>query len=87
MFHVDNMAVVAILNKKTSKSARVLNILRRIVYWTLIGNCHITAVYIESSKNVLADALSRRQVQKFRQLSPQSDPFPTQVPLEFLRVF
>jgi hypothetical protein len=87
LFHVDNMAVVAILNKKTSKSARVLNILRRIVYWTLIGNCHITAVYIESSKNVLADALSRRQVQKFRQLSPQSDPFPTQVPLEFLRVF
>ena len=77
------MAVVAILNKKTSKSARALHILRRIVYWTLIGNCHIKAVYIESSKNVLADA-SRRQFQKFRQLAPQADPFPTQVLLEFL---
>jgi hypothetical protein len=36
LFHVDNMAVVAILNKKTSKSARALSILRHIVYWTLI---------------------------------------------------
>ena len=80
------MAVVAILNKKTSKSARALNILRRIVYWTLIGNCHIKADYIESSKNVLADA-SRRQFQKFRQRAPQADPFPTQVPLEFLVFF
>ena len=87
LFHVDNMAVVAILNKKTSKSARALSILRRIVYWTLIGNCHIKAVYIESSKNFLADALSRRQFQKFRQLAPQADPFPTQVPLEFLSFF
>jgi hypothetical protein len=29
LFHVDNMAVVAILNKKTSKSARALSILAK----------------------------------------------------------
>jgi hypothetical protein len=70
--------------RKHKKSARALNILRRIVYWTLIGNCHIKADYIESSKNVLVDALSRRQFQKFRHFAPQADPFPTQVPLELL---
>lgn len=48
LFHVDNIAVVTILNTKALQSACALNILRRIVYWTLIGNCHIKAVYIES---------------------------------------
>lgn len=84
LFHVDNMAVVKILNSRSSKSRRVLNILRRIVFWTLVGNLHIKAVYIRSSKNSLADAISRRQFQTFRQLAPHADPNPTAVPLEFL---
>ena len=83
IFYIDNLAVVSILNSKTSKSARVMVLLRFIVYWSLVGNLNFKAVHISSSKNVLADCLSRGKFQKFRELLPSADPVPTTVPLEF----
>ena len=35
VFHCDNLAVVTILNSKTSKSERVMSLARPIVLWTL----------------------------------------------------
>ena len=82
-FQVDNMAVVFILNSKTSKSERVLKLLRFIVYQTLAKNFHIKCSHISGKVNIVADALSRGNFQKFRQLAPHADKAPTEVPLQF----
>jgi hypothetical protein len=41
------------------------------------------AFHILSANNCVADALSRGQFQKFKELAPQADTFPTAVPMEF----
>jgi hypothetical protein len=82
-FHVANMAVVCILNSRTSKSERVLKLLRFIVYQTLINNCNIKSSHIGSKNNLIADALSRGNFQKFRELAPNADKYPVEVPLQF----
>jgi hypothetical protein len=87
LFHVDNMAVVSILNYMSTKSDRVLKVMRFIVYRSLIGNFHLKAKYINTAFNSIADALSRlsrAQFQKFKELAPHADSSPTMVPYEFL---
>ena len=83
LFHSDNSAVVTILNKKSTKSERVMSILRLIVYCSLIGNFQFKAVHIFSKYNSVADALSRANFQKFRCLAPLADHSPTPIPVEF----
>ena len=63
------MAVVSILNSKTSTSARVMVLLRLIFYWSLVGYLHFKAVHISSVNNAKADSLSRGQFQKLRELA------------------
>jgi hypothetical protein len=48
LFHIDNLAVVSILTSMSTKSDRVLKVLRFIVYRSLIGNFHLKAKYINS---------------------------------------
>ena len=83
LFHIDNLAVVNILNKKSSKSERVMSILRLIVYCSLIGNFQFKAVHILSKDNAIADALSRANFQKFRRLAPLANDHPHPIPVEF----
>ena len=78
------MAVVSILNSMSTKSDRVLKVLRFIVYRSLIGNFHLKAKYINTAFNSIADTLSRAQFQKFKELAPHADSSPTMVPYEFL---
>ena len=68
----------------STKSDRVLKVLRFIVYRSLIGNFHLKAKYINTAFNSIADALSRAQFQKFKELAPHADSSPTMVPYEFL---
>jgi hypothetical protein len=86
-FHVDNLAVVTVLNSKSSKSPRVMNLLRFIVYRSMMGHFHMKAFHISSSNNCVADALSRGQFQKFKELPPEADTFPTAVPMEIWSLF
>lgn len=86
-FHVDNLAVVTVLNSKSSKSPRVMNLLRFIVYRSMMGHFHMKAFHISSANNCVADALSRGQFQNFKELAPEADTFPTAVPMEFWSLF
>ena len=45
------------------------------------------AFHISSANNCVADALSRDQFQKFKELAPEADTFPTAVPMEFWSLF
>lgn len=59
IIHSDNQAAVAIINKGTTANARIMYELRTLFWLSAHYNFHITAVYIEGTRNKLADAISR----------------------------
>lgn len=80
LFHIDNQAVVSILNKKTSRDPSIMFLLRRLVLLTLTYNILLKAEHISGSVNSIADAISRCQWQKFRKLAPDADLLPSKIP-------
>ncbi|MBV2113440.1 MAG: hypothetical protein KUF82_21005 [Candidatus Thiodiazotropha sp. (ex Ctena orbiculata)] len=87
LFRVDNLAVVHIVNSMTSKSDRVMAILRAFTLQCLHLNIAVRAQHISSSSNQVADSLSRFQFQKFRSLVPDAEPLPTPVPNHLWNIF
>ena len=62
LFHCDNIAVVSIVNNQTSKDKLIMKLVRPLVLLLLQFNINFKAVHIAGVKNVLADAISRYQV-------------------------
>ena len=79
-FHTDNLAVTHIINNQTSKNPAVMVLVRKLVTACMIHNILFRAEYVPGLLNDTADALSRLQFQKARQLAPWLDPTPTPVP-------
>ena len=86
VFNSDNQSVVQILNSKTSKSTRVMSLVRHIVYWSLLGNFHIKGTFLPGYSNIFADCISRGKFQKFRSLALSADTYPAAIPEEFWRL-
>ena len=84
VFNVDNEALVTILNKKTSKSTRVMSLLRPLLICCMNNNIQFKAVHVAGVQNSAADALSRFQFSKFREGVPGADMEPGQIPKDFL---
>lgn len=61
LFHMNNKALVSILNKKSSKSRRVMELGRPFVLHTMLYNMQFKAVHIEGRINSIADSISRKQ--------------------------
>jgi hypothetical protein len=80
LFHIDNSAVVQVINSATSKSIRVMKIVRKLVLITLQHNISIQAQYIPSKLNDIADSISRSQWRRFRQLAPNANQWPAALP-------
>lgn len=79
-FFSDNAAVVDIINKQTSKDKAIMVLLRDFVLSCLKYNILFQARHIPGLINYRADYLSRSQVTKFKQISPDAEKFPTTVP-------
>lgn len=79
-FFSDNMAVVHILNKQSSKCHFIMQILRPLVLVLLNYNIQLRSTHIPGVLNVLCDAISRHQVPPslLRQFGVHS--FPTPIP-------
>lgn len=91
IFHTDNEGLVSILNSKTSRDTDIMCLVRVLVLECMKHNILFRSMFVRGSDNTLADCLSRRQVEKFKALSPNSNPQPTAVPTnlepaEFWRV-
>ena len=69
----DNMGVVQVINRITASSMPVVRLLRHLVLRCLQWNIFMYAVHIPGVDNRLADALSRFQWDKFRELAPHAD--------------
>ena len=81
-FYTDNQALMYILNRQTSKDKYIMQLVRKLVLACLKFNILFQSSHVEGCKNVLADSLSRLQVDTFRRLSPDSKPLPTLIPSE-----
>ena len=79
-FYTDNEAVVAIINKQTSRDAAVMTLLQKLVLCCMQFNILFTAKHVAGRDNILADRLSRLQVAQFRKLAPWAADRPTMVP-------
>ena len=79
-FFTDNEALIPILVNHTSREPRIMALLRPLVLACLRFNINFTARHIPGRRNVLADKLSRSQVQEFRALAPWADANPRDVP-------
>lgn len=86
-FRCDNIAVVHIVNTMTSKSDRIMVLLRALTLVCLRLNIVVKATHVSGVKNKLADALSRLQILKFHTLAPDAEPMPDQVPDHLWEIF
>ncbi|XP_060070454.1 uncharacterized protein LOC132550409 [Ylistrum balloti] len=76
LFHCDNVATVDIISKVRSKVSSIMCLMRKLTYYSAMHNFVIHAVHIPGKQNNIADAISRFQMCKFRQLAPQADVLP-----------
>ena len=79
-FCCDNESVVSIINTKRLKICRMMDLLRHLTLLTLHHNIYICAVHIPGKQNDIADAISRFQYQRFRNLAPDADTNPSPIP-------
>ena len=86
LFHIDNLALVSIINKRTSMDKQIMKLVRPLVLWTMLNDIQFKARYINTTKNSIADALSRFQMHRFRLLAPQAEKQPAPVPTEFWKI-
>lgn len=84
MMYIDNNALVSIVNRQTSKSKRVMVLLRKLVLLLLRNDIMFKAQHILGKKNNIADSISRKQFHHFRQLAQWADLNPETIPDEFL---
>lgn len=78
LFHCDNLATVDIITKGRSKVKSIMRLMRRLTFHSAVNNYIVHAVHIPGKLNNIADAISRFQMDRFRQLAPQADIHPIQ---------
>ena len=76
----DNQAVVAIINKQTSRCPLIMQLVRRLVLSALRHNIVFKSCYVPGILNGISDSLSRFQNQRFHVLAPQADHHMTPLP-------
>ena len=79
-FHSDNQSTVNIIKKGRSKSPLIMKLMRRLTISCAMGNFTVVASFLPGRFNLLADWLSRSQINKFRALAPRAEQLPTPVP-------
>lgn len=74
-FHSDNMAVVAILNKRTARTPTLMHLLRCFSFYAAYFRFHFTVKHVPGLLNTAADAISRNHLSLFASLVPQAPRF------------
>lgn len=87
LFLCDNQAVVYILNSMTSKSDRVMVLVRALTMECLKHNLVIRGSHIFGVNNKLCDMLSRSQVQQFHLVAPYVEDQPEVIPDYLWQIF
>lgn len=80
LFFSDNDSAVQVINKQTAKNTNLLALVRNLMLTCLQNNIVFRAKHIKGKRNVLADSLSRLQVEKFKALSQGMNRTATPIP-------
>ena len=80
LFHSDNQGVVDIVNKQSSPSPIIMNIVRPLVLLLMEFNINLQYQHLEGTKNILCDLISRFQVTAGLLHEHHMDPEPTRIP-------
>ena len=83
-FYTGNEALVAIINKQTTREVHTVELIRMLVLLCITCNVNFVARHIPGRKNMLAVKLSRCQLEEFKALAAWADPIPTAVPHHLL---
>lgn len=86
ILHSDNIAVVHVINKNTSKDPHLMTLMRRLMLLSLQHNIHFFAKTVPCVLNTAADMLSRPQVPEFQARFPHMQSRPTPVPPMLVRL-
>ncbi len=76
----DNLSVVHVVNSQSSKSPRLMDLVRHLVLKMLHFNLLIKCEWVSSVSNLTSDLLSRFSQEEFRRLHPGADKEPTTIP-------
>ncbi len=80
LFHVDNLAIVCVLQAQTARDPIIMNMLRHMVVIAMLHNISFSGVHIRGKHNVITDFISRFQVGKAKSLAPWLQKEETVVP-------
>ena len=80
----DNAAVVAVLNSGSSRNPELMHLMRCLSFFMAKFHFTLHASHVTGSKNALADALSRNNVDQFLLLHPQASRRPAPIPQELV---
>ena len=80
VFMSDNSGVVEIINKTTSRNRAIMKLVRKSVLACLRYNILVRSRHVPGYQNVVADHLSRLQLDKARKVVPWLDQIPTRIP-------
>lgn len=83
LMHIDNEALVSVLNKQSSKSKRLMKLVREFVLISMKLNIIFKAVHVSSKSNGIADAISRMQWDRLKRLAPGASTDPVTIPSSF----
>ena len=80
----DNEAVVQILNSGTSRDPIIMGLMRCLYFIAAKFSLLLSATHLAGADNILADALSRDNLDLFLTLHPQAHPSPHPIPAALL---
>ena len=81
-FFCVNEGTVIAINSGTSRSSHTTEFLRHLVLQYMCCNCLFWTKHVPVQHNSIVDALSRNQVQRFRQLASHANPCPVTISKE-----
>ena len=80
VFNCDNSAIVCAINAQSSREPAVMMLIRKLVIFCVWYNIKFRASHVPGVQNILADKLSRSQVQEVLKLAPWMQNTPTEIP-------
>ena len=80
LFHCDNQAVVDIWASGSSHDPLIMHLVRPIFFTAASNHFTVLVSHIACTDNSTADSLSRLQMSRFHQLTPEAAPEPTPTP-------